>query len=183
MTDFFSNAIAPALSTEEEGVFYAPAETNLQERVRRAKATFPIAAETAIEAGDKLIVLKVHSSLRVEGFFFTADGNIPATSTVKIGVQEALEGVNIGPDVLDDLFENSAALSGALARVDIFDANLLTDEDRGLPLWELVNADTPATYTEDPDEMWFIIMEFIGDPGAVLTASNLVFELFTNETN
>lgn len=182
MTDFYTEQLSGTYDTLEASQYIAPrAAGDLERRIRPAPVTFPISAEGVVEAGDKLIVARMYSHDRIDGLLLSADGNIPATSTVKIGVQAANDDNSIGADIIDDLFQSSTALSGVIARVDQFTGNGLLDHDRGKTLWELVNVDTPATYTEDPQESWFVVMEFIGDPGAIVAASELRFEIETSE--
>lgn len=55
-----------------------------------------------------------------------------------------------------NLFEHLKNISNGSNRNDIFDANMLEDEDRGKPLWELAEEGlgNPGTYLKDPLEFW-----------------------------
>lgn len=182
MSTFYTDQLSGVYDSTPDAMYLAPYGCDVETRTKRCRITLPISVESVVESGDKIIVAKVNSGDRMSGLWLSADGNVPATSTIAIGLQLITAGGGIGADLDIDLFEDSVALSAASDRAEMFTTAVLDDWDRGKPMWELASIGA-ASYTEDPHLDWWIIAEFTSDPAAITTASELQFELAFDMTN
>lgn len=182
MSTFYTDQLSGTYNALENGMYLAPYGCAVATLTKRCRVTLPISVEAIVESGDKIIVARVNSGDRMSGLWLSADGNVPATSTIAIGLQLITAANGIGADLDIDLFEDSVALSSGSTRAEMFTTAVLDDWDRGKPMWELASIGA-ASYTEDPNLDWWIIAEFTSDPAAITTASEIQFELAFDVTN
>lgn len=176
MTDFWSDELSSDYQTAPLESHYGGYGSSVKDNIRRGRVTLAVSGESVVESGDQVVFMKISSGDRMNGIWFSADGNVPATSTAKIGLFEVGVLGAVGSEVDDALFETDAALSSAINRVEQYlHANIMDDWDRGKPMWEIA-AMGDASYTKDPQLQFYIVLTFTADPGAIVTASELQIE-------
>lgn len=138
-----------------------------RERYKRASMIIG----TAAQIGDVLRMVKFKSGDRVKEIMLSSSGG--SAGIADCGIYKS--GRSHDGVVLDaDLFASAQALTGTIARVDIFkESTTLKDIDRGKTLWELVTIGAAFTYTADPMEDWDLCLTMTAAMTTTLCTINL----------
>lgn len=122
-------------------------------KVKTARATVGTAGMTS---GDELRMMRMKSSDRILRISWASDGG---STTYAADVGLYLAGSNGDGAVVDaDLFASALALASGGALTEFFaESTVLTDEDRGLMLWQLADIGA-ATLTADPKVEYDIVL-------------------------
>ena len=106
--------------------------------------------------GDEFHFFRVRSGDSIVRLLFSERGNFATGATLDIGYYETGVG-DVGGDVVDSTIHASAlALDSGNTQLDIFNESTnINDEDRGLPIWKLLNA-AGASFSEDPLTEWHL---------------------------
>lgn len=159
-SDHFNNNATPGVTTLTGSLAFSrdrrPPAGLGHSRVRKKIARMTVGTGAVI--GSELRMMQIRSSDRIGEIFVSSDGGATAFAAdlglYKVGSSDAHDGAVIDAE----LFASALALSTAIARVDQFkEATTLDDEDRWKTAWELA-AVGAASYTEDPQEDWDIVL-------------------------
>lgn len=170
MAEYFSDYYAPfatdvtALDTDHKN------DAGLgHSRMRYARLKTSLSVAVTAVAPDVIRLKTVKSSDRINAIFVSSTG---ASTVFAANLGIYLAGLDHDGAVVDaDLFASALALNGGLARVESFaESAVLTDEERGDMLWELLGL------TEDPKLLYDLAWTVTG---AVTTATEVtIVELF-----
>lgn len=177
MANYFSDhfsATVGATAIDDPRIKAAPGIDHSTLRYKRGTVT--VAAGVTDDEQARFFSMK--SSDRLIQLFFSTPSLTGTTMTADCGVYATDEGALIDLDTfcaaatapLDDL-------TVAVVRTDLYILAALEDEDRGKPLWEVVEEalGSPGTYTEDPHENWDLVVT-MNTETAVTVGAELILE-------
>ena len=180
MANYYSdqfNATAGGTSIEDPRPFIDSRIVHAIKRYKRASVTTPAAVTT----GEKCFFFTLRSSDRILALFINATAMTGTAMPCSVGVYATPDNGGavidldtfgaVGDAPLDDL-------STAVARTDItvLEASV-TVQERGKPLWEIVNAAMGATtYAADPIEEWDIVLT-MGTENAITAGNEIILDV------
>jgi len=118
-------------------------------------------------------IVPLRSSDRVLDVRFSTEAAVVGGATSQLGLWEA--GKNHDGIVIDaNFFDAVMDLGATNVEVDGRTTAQVTGVNKGLALWEQMNIVTPATYANDPNEDWEMVITL---GGSVTTGGTLVIDI------
>ena len=169
MTDWYSEhyradavlVTAPttgAISPDDPPIKAPPGTSHAPKRMKRAFVDFTLGDTIPDASTCRMFPLK--SGDRIYNLFTSAAAaDWVAAADLDIGTYFA-DPDHTGAQIDVDTFGANLDLGAGFVYVDHFTAGALEDEDRGKPLWELIEEVATQSWTEDPQLDLDIVIEF-----------------------
>ncbi len=150
------------------------ADATVQIKHSRMRHSMAIISVTDGAAADVFRMMTLRSSDRIIEMNWLSDGGFVAEAVADLGCYKSGD-AHDGAILDADLFDTAVDISSATGYTAVFNDGILTEEDRGKQLWELVvvGAD-PDSWTEDPKINIDLTLLMVSEP----TAGLGLFKLF-----